>query len=454
MVSGCGKKEATPKEIMAKFASEREGEARQFSKKESERWPPEAGDFFKAAESGRWDRAINIYAALQKKYVLAPGPPTNGWGGFMVKSYAYLGRYDLTPTNYWPNPWGSQWRPIDDVYFAIGQFKIWDPDLLRFYATNIIDSIPANSVFISGTEPGFFVVPAFCASRQNGGTFITLTPNKLTDGSYPGYCEEVYGKTIHIPTQADMSDAFSDYVADATQRAKSGQLKPGENFTNNAAGPIISGEIAIMQVNALLFRDLFTNNPGREFYYEERWPLDWTTPYLIPHGLIFKINSLPLPSLDPDIVERDRAYWHAIVLKLTGLGADDAISFPKLSDFAEQVYLRKDFGHFKGDTRFATNLAAQINFAKSRVSIARVYAWRADNSPDATERPRMSREADLAFRQTFALDPRLSELWQYGAFLFSRNRTNDLQALTVGVQKFAPDGDTAKYLAALATYHR
>ena len=282
MASGCHKSANAPKDIISRFAAEREDEARLLSKSESVRWIPEAGDFFKAAESGQWGKATNLYAAIQKKYILAATPPTNDWGRFMVRTYASLGRLGLTPTNYWPNPQGAQWRPVRDVYYAIYQFKTWDPDLLRFYATNVIDSIPTNSVFISGTDPGFFAIPAFCALRPNSQGFITLTPNALTDESYLAYADERYGKRIHIPTQADLSGAFSDYVADATRRAKSGQLKPGENFTNSAAGLTVSGEIAVMQINALVLWNLFTNNPGREFYYEERWPLDWTTPYLIP----------------------------------------------------------------------------------------------------------------------------------------------------------------------------
>ena len=334
-----------------------------FSKNESVRWTPEAGDFFKAAEAGQWDKATNLYTQIQNKYIVTSAPPANGWGGFILRTCASLARHGLTPTNYWPNPWGPQWRPIDDVYYAISQFQSWDPDLLRFYAINVIDSIPTNSIFISGQDSGFFAVPAFCKSQPNGDTFITLTPNKLADDTYLQYANEMCGKAIRFPTQADLSTAFSDYVTDVTRRAQLGQLKLGENFTNNAAsGPTISGEVAVMQINALLFWDLFTNNPSREIFYEERWPLDWTTPYLIPHGLIFKINPIPMPVLFPAIVDQDRAYWHAIVAKLTGLSTEEEISFPRLSDFAEQVYARKDLSHFKGDPHFATNFAAQIYF--------------------------------------------------------------------------------------------
>jgi hypothetical protein len=452
MASGCGKSADNPKDIISRFAAEREDEARQLSKKESVRWVPEAGDFFKAAEAGKWDQATNFYAQIQRKYIVASAPPTNGWGGFMVKTYASLARHGLTPTNYWPNPWGPQWRPIDDVYYAIDQFQSWDPDLLRFYATNVIDSIPTNSVFISGQDSGFFAIPAFCKSQPNGDKFITLTPNKLVDYTYLQYADELFGKTMHVPTEADTSSAFSAYLADVTQRAQKGQLKPGENFTTNAStGPTISGDVAVMEINALLFWDLFTNNPNREFFYEERWPLDWTTPYLVPHGLIFKISHAPLDVLDPNVIDQDYAYWHDIVAKLTGLSTEQEISFPCLSDFAEQVYAHADFSQFKGDPRFATNFIAQVTFAKSRVSIARVYAWRAYNSSNATERHRMYYEADLAFRQAFALDPRLPEFWQYGAFLYSFQRTNDLRLLTEGIKKIAPDGDTAKYLSGLLT---
>jgi hypothetical protein len=138
---------------------------------------------------------------------------------------------------------------------------------------------------------------------------------------------------------------------------------------------------------------------------------------------------------------------------LTGLSTEEEISFPRLSDFAEQVYARKDLSHFKGDPHFATNFAAQVTFAKLRVSIARIYSWRVNNSAGKVEKQRMSHEADLAFRQTFALDPRLPELWQYGAFLYSFQRTNDLRSLTEAIKKFAPEGDTAKYLSGLLTNH-
>ncbi|HOX04467.1 MAG TPA: hypothetical protein P5555_19690 [Candidatus Paceibacterota bacterium] len=52
-------------------------------------------------------------------------------------------------------------------------------------------------------------------------------------------------------------------------------------------------------INALLARKLFDANPGREFYIEESFPLDWMYPHLSPHGLIMKIHRQPLPPSPP-----------------------------------------------------------------------------------------------------------------------------------------------------------
>ena len=455
LLAGCGRKDGSPKDLVSRLASEKEGQARRLFQDESTRFPPEARLFFRAAKAGRWEEATNLYAEIQQKYILAMGPPTNAWDACMARTYTALSRYDLTRTNYWALSYGPQWRPIEDVHWAIYQFQRWDPELIQFYATNIISSIPAGSVFISGSPFGFFVIPALNShSGRDGDPFVTLTPNKLVDDSYVEYARRMYGTKLKMLAQDDLADAYSDYVSDATERARLGLLKPGEIFTNNGAGGVsLNGEVAMTQLNALLLKRLFTLNPDRDFYYDEGWTLDWTTPYLIPHGLILKINHTPLDSLDPAVVDRDRQYWNAIVRSMTGLELDDTTPLTQISSFAETVYLRKDLSYFHGNSRFVTNEIAQTAFAKLRVSIARVYAWRAANSSTESEKPQMAREADFAFRQTFALCPRVAELDQYGIFLFSQGRTNDLQTLADAVKKFDPGGSTAIYLNNLANYH-
>ena len=73
-----------------------------------------------------------------------------------------------------------------------------------------------------------------------------------------------------------------------------------------------------MAINALIIKDLFDKNPDREFYIEESFPLEWTYPYLEPHGLIMKINRQPLPELSETTVDADRKYWRNLANGMIG----------------------------------------------------------------------------------------------------------------------------------------
>ena len=62
---------------------------------------------------------------------------------------------------------------------------------------------------------------------------------------------------------------------------------------------------------------IFDKNPAKEFYIEESFPLDWMYPYLLPNGLILKINWEPLSSLSEDVLRED----HGVLVPLPA--ADD-----------------------------------------------------------------------------------------------------------------------------------
>ena len=59
----------------------------------------------------------------------------------------------------------------------------------------------------------------------------------------------------------------------------------------------VSGHVALMGVNALLAKAIFDQNPNREFFLVESFPLDWMYSHLSPHGFIFKLNREPLAKL-------------------------------------------------------------------------------------------------------------------------------------------------------------
>ena len=65
-------------------------------------------------------------------------------------------------------------------------------------------------------------------------------------------------------------------------------------------------------------------------------------------------------------------------------------------------------------------------FSKLRCSIAGLYAWRLKQAADASEKERMAREADFAFRQAWALCPYSPEaVFRYVNFLLAQDRSAD-----------------------------
>ena len=138
-------------------------------------------------------------------------------------------------------------------------------------------------------------------------------------------------------------------------------------------------------------------------------------PHLTPFGVIMKINRQPLPTLSEEILQRDHEFWSRYSERLIGNWITYDTPVKEIAEFAEKVYLRRDFSGFKGDRRFARDDQAQKAFSKLRSSIGGVYAWRlssmaltkeGDFRPKSKEEfDRLFREADFTFRQAFAFCP-------------------------------------------------
>ena len=65
-------------------------------------------------------------------------------------------------------------------------------------------------------------------------------------------------------------------------------------------------------------------------------------------------------------------------------------------------------------------------FSKLRSSIAGVYVWRIEHAANPSEKERMVREADFAFRQSLALCPYSPEaVFRYVDFLLKQGRSSD-----------------------------
>jgi tetratricopeptide (TPR) repeat protein len=227
----------------------------------------------------------------------------------------------------------------------------------------------------------------------------------------------VYPDTeIITPSPQDSADCFNEYLYDAQRRLQHDaehpneprQIKPGEDVHLDGGRVSVSGQIAVMSINGLLTKVIFDKNPHHEFYVEESFPLDWMYPYLEPFGVIMHINRHPIQELSQEAIDKDHAFWSEYSRRTIGNWITYDTTVKQICDWAEDVYLRHDLSHFTGDPRFIRDDDGQKAFSKLRSSIASsIYQWRSrpQNSRSATERPRVTKEAEFAFKQAFAYCP-------------------------------------------------
>ncbi len=100
---------------------------------------------------------------------------------------------------------------------------------------------------------------------------------------------------IRTPSNEESQRSFQEYMNDAQARMAKGQLRPGEDVRVIENRVQVSGQVAVMAINALLCKVIFDNNPTNEFFVEESFPLDWMYPHLTPFGIIMKLNREQLP---------------------------------------------------------------------------------------------------------------------------------------------------------------
>ena len=253
---------------------------------------------------------------------------------------------------------------------------------------------------------------------------------------------------IRTPSNEESQRCFQEYMNDAQARMAKGQLRPGEDVRVVENRVQVSGQVAVMAINALLCKVIFDNNPTNEFYVEESFPLEWMYPHLTPFGIIMKLNREQLPELTQEIVDKDHKFWSDYSERLIGTNVvtyDTPIS--NITQFAERVYVNRNYEGFMGDPRFVRDDDGQKAFSKLRSSIAGVYAWRVgkaiergalqfEQRPYNTLNPaekqvlddyrRMFREAEFSFKQAYAFCPYSPEaLYRYVQLLAGARRFDD-----------------------------
>jgi tetratricopeptide (TPR) repeat protein len=155
-----------------------------------------------------------------------------------------------------------------------------------------------------------------------------------------------------------------------------------------------------------------------------------------------KINRHPIQEMSQEAVDKDHAFWSEYSRRTIGNWITYDTSVKQICDWAEDVYLRHDLSHFTGDPKFVRDDDAQSSFSKLRSSIASsIYQWRSspENSRSATERPRVTKEAEFAFKQSFAYCPFSPEVvFNFMRLLLNQGRIDDAILILETCQKLDP----------------
>ncbi len=265
---------------------------------------------------------------------------------------------------------------------------------------------------------------------------------RRAEGVYPP-------KEIYIPSPPDSQKCFEDYTQDVARRSQLNQLRPGENVQIINGRVQVSGQVAVMNINGLLCKVIFDNNPTNEFYIEESFPLDWMYPYQTPFSVIMKINRQPLSELTQDIFNLDHKFWEDYTPRLCGNWIKYETSVKEICDFAERTYVRNNYKGYTGDHAFVRDNDAQKAFSKLRSSQAGVYAWRLSpqcppefRQKSAASQEALKNETDFAFKQAFAFCPYSPEaVYRYVNFLLQFGRFDDAVLIAETCKKLDPYND-------------
>lgn len=260
-------------------------------------------------------------------------------------------------------------------------------------------------------------------------------------------------KEIQIPSNNELSQAYQEYVADAYRRMQTNQLKPGEILEPTDDGGVVpKGQASVMGINGILAKMIFEKNPDHAFYIEESFPIDWMYPHLAPFGIIMEIRREPIQELTQEELDINHEFWRKYSARLSGDWITYETTVDELVAYADEYFFSRNLKTFPGDPKFARDIEAQKSFSKLRGAQAELLRWRWANTESEEERERLEKEADFAFKQSFAYYPQSPEtVSRYANFLSNTGRHNESLKLVQIALKLDPDSDYMHNFARMIT---
>ena len=233
------------------------------------------------------------------------------------------------------------------------------------YGHDMLADLPKDSFVFGGTDPGRFVPTymvfgeSFEKSKRDPNfdrrDLYIVTQNALADTFYNryirshytaerpttfGWFEKLLGRDktypeerLTFPHREEIMGLFEVLM---------NQYQRNPNAMPNPQSDPVALNSAVAEWIFLRNRDKKDGTP-RHFYVEESFPMQWSYPYAIPHGLCYEINHDKLDALPPGTAEKDLAWWDDYIKKLEavpGFRNDDLAlhSFAKLRNTGGNIY--------------------------------------------------------------------------------------------------------------------
>ena len=291
------------------------------------------------------------------------------------------------------------------------------------YGHDMLADLPPDSFVFGGTDPGRFVPTymvfgeSFEKIKRDPGfdrrDLYIVTQNALADTFYNRYIRSHY--TTERPTEFSWFDRLLG--RDKTYPKAYLTLPHREDIMslfnelmvkyqqNPAATP--NPQTDPVTLNSAVGEWIFLHNrDAHRFFVEESFPMEWSYPYAIPHGLCYEINHDKLVALPPGTAEKDLAWWDDYIKKLESVNG------------------------------FWDDGPAQHSFAKLRNTGGNIYAYR-----------NMLPEAERAYRQALYLWPGNTETTGNLVNLLTREqRYKEAHELVEGYLPLDPNSKVLKRL--------
>jgi tetratricopeptide (TPR) repeat protein len=145
-------------------------------------------------------------------------------------------------------------------------------------------------------------------------------------------------KPTECLSQAELDKVWDEYRTrpDVAERIRAGIVNP--------RSPVRPGTNDVFDVNAIAAEAIFQKNKAAHtFYLEQSVPMEWTYPYMLPSGLIFKLSPTKLDAIPAAAIAADHAFWDARVAQLLAdpcfrIDDDATLTFGKLAYFHADLY--------------------------------------------------------------------------------------------------------------------